>query len=68
MAEISWEANEKTENIGARRLHTVIERLLEDVSFRATELGGQTIIVDATYVNQQLNDLLQDEDLRRFIL
>lgn len=68
IAEISWEVNEKTENIGARRLHTVVERLLEDISFRATEMQGQTVTIDEAYVNLQLNELSKDEDLRRFIL
>ncbi len=68
IAEIAWEVNENTENIGARRLHTVMERLLEDVSFKATELQGQTLTIDAAYVDEQLTELAQDEDLTRFIL
>ena len=70
IAEIAWQVNEKTENIGARRLHTVLERLLEDASFAAADssLEGEPLTVDASYVNQQLEALSADEDLSRFIL
>ena len=72
IAEIAWSVNEKTENIGARRLHTVMERLLEDISFDAADLGAdavrRSIVIDATYVEQHLGKLAQDEDLSRFIL
>ncbi|MFK7829645.1 MAG: ATP-dependent protease ATPase subunit HslU [Congregibacter sp.] len=70
IAEIAWQLNESTENIGARRLHTVMERLLEDASFRASDdgLSGTTLIIDAAYVDSQLNDLAANEDLSRFIL
>ena len=68
LAEISYDVNEKTENIGARRLHTVLERLLENVSFTAADLGGQNVLIDAAYVNQQLGELAEDEDLSRYIL
>ena len=68
IAEIAWEVNERTENIGARRLHTVMERLLEEVSFEAENLRGQSVVVDAAYVDRQLGDLAEDEDLSRFIL
>ncbi|SHL27493.1 HslU--HslV peptidase ATPase subunit [Phytopseudomonas punonensis] len=72
IAEIAWQVNEKTENIGARRLHTLLERLLEEVSFSAGDLAGQqngeTIRIDATYVNSHLGELAQDEDLSRYIL
>jgi ATP-dependent HslUV protease ATP-binding subunit HslU len=68
LAQIAYEVNERTENIGARRLATVMERLLEGVSFDATELGGQTITVDAAYVNSRLGELSQDQDLSRYIL
>ncbi len=68
LAEISYDVNEKTENIGARRLHTVLERLLENVSFTAADLGGQNVVIDAAYVNQQLGELAEDEDLSRYIL
>lgn len=68
LAEIAWEVNERTENIGARRLHTVMERLLDDISFRATELANSTLVIDKNYVNKQLSDVVKDEDLSRFIL
>ena len=72
IAEIAWQVNEKTENIGARRLHTLLERLLEEVSFSAGDLAGQqngeTIRIDAAYVNSHLGELAQDEDLSRYIL
>jgi len=72
IAEIAWQVNEKTENIGARRLHTLLERLLEEVSFSAADLagqqGGETIRIDAAYVNSHLGELAQDEDLSRYIL
>jgi len=68
LAEIAWEINEKTENIGARRLHTVMERLLDDISFKATELANTTVVIDKAYVNKQLDALVKDEDLSRFIL
>jgi ATP-dependent HslUV protease ATP-binding subunit HslU len=70
IAETAWQVNEKTENIGARRLHTVLERLLEDASFGAADAGLQDapLQVDAAYVDQQLAELSADEDLSRFIL
>ena len=68
IAEIAWQVNEKTENIGARRLHTVMERLLEEVSFMAPSYAGRTITVDADYVNRNLGELAEDEDLTRYIL
>lgn len=68
IAEIAWSVNEKTENIGARRLHTVLERLLEKVSFDAGDAMRGDIRIDAAYVNEQLADLAQDEDLSRYIL
>ena len=68
IAEIAWQVNEKTENIGARRLHTVMERLLEEVSFMAPTYAGRTIGVDADYVNRNLGELAEDEDLTRYIL
>ena len=72
IAEIAWEVNERTENIGARRLHTVMERLLEDASFAASDRGAGTeggeLLVDAAYVDAQLGELARDEDLSRFIL
>lgn len=68
LAEIAWEVNEGTENIGARRLHTVMERLLEELSFKAGDAADQHISVDAAYVNEHLSDLAANTDLSRFIL
>ncbi|MCX8600511.1 MULTISPECIES: HslU--HslV peptidase ATPase subunit [unclassified Gilliamella] len=68
IAESAWQVNEQNENIGARRLHTVLERLMEEVSFDASELGGQTITIDAKYVSDHLDKLVADEDLSKFIL
>ncbi|WP_353570126.1 ATP-dependent protease ATPase subunit HslU [Candidatus Albibeggiatoa sp. nov. BB20] len=68
LAEMAWQVNERTENIGARRLHTVMEYLLENISFDAPALDGQSVVVDETYVNEHLNDLVNDEDLSRYIL
>jgi ATP-dependent HslUV protease ATP-binding subunit HslU len=68
IAEIACQVNERTENIGARRLHTVMERLLEVVSFDAAERGGQSVVVDARYVDEHLGELAKDEDLSRYIL
>ncbi len=68
IAESAWQVNESTENIGARRLHTVLERLMEDISFDASESSGQSIQIDANYVKQHLDELVADEDLSRFIL
>ena len=68
IAEVAFHVNERTENIGARRLHTVMERLLESVSFEAEDNGGQSSTVDADYVNKHLGQLVQDEDLTRYIL
>jgi ATP-dependent HslUV protease ATP-binding subunit HslU len=68
IAEIAFSVNEKTENIGARRLHTVMERLLETVSFDAAENGGSSVEIDAAYVDKHLGALAKDEDLSRYIL
>jgi ATP-dependent HslUV protease ATP-binding subunit HslU len=68
IAEVAHQVNERTENIGARRLHTVMERLLEDLSFEATEKTGVKVTVDANYVEQHLGELVKDEDLTRYIL
>ncbi|MNQ93597.1 ATP-dependent protease ATPase subunit HslU [compost metagenome] len=72
IAEIAWQVNEKTENIGARRLHTLLERLLEEVSFSAGDLASahddKVIQIDADYVNSHLGELAQNEDLSRYIL
>lgn len=68
IAEVAWQVNEGTENIGARRLHTVMERLLESASFEASDNDGTAISVDSTYVDGHLGDLVQDVDLSRYIL
>lgn len=72
LAEVAFQVNESTENIGARRLHTIMERLLEEISFEAADLAlkqdGKTLTVDAEYVDSHLGELVQDEDLSRFIL
>ena len=68
LATIAFEVNERTENIGARRLHTVMERLLDEVSFHASELDGQSITIDAAYVDRMLSDIVKSDDLSRYIL
>ena len=70
IAELGWEVNERTENIGARRLHTLMERLLDEVSFDASDLGAkeESITVDKAFVDKHLNDVANDDDLSRFIL
>jgi len=68
IAEIAWSVNDRTENIGARRLHTVMERLLEHVSFGAADKGGSSIDIDAAFVDRHLGELVKDEDLSRYIL
>lgn len=68
LAQIAFDVNERTENIGARRLSTVMERLLDEVSFQATTLAGQTVRVDAAYVDARLGELSRNEDLSRYIL
>lgn len=68
IAEFGWQVNETTENIGARRLHTVLERLLEDISYNAPDLLGKEILIDADYVDDHLAEFVEDEDLSRYIL
>jgi ATP-dependent HslUV protease ATP-binding subunit HslU len=68
LAHIAFDVNERTENIGARRLSTVMERLLDDISFDAARLHGQTVVVDAAYVDTRLKELSKNEDLSRYIL
>ena len=68
LAQIAADVNERTENIGARRLSTVMERLLDEVSFDAVKLSGQTLLIDAAYVDGKLGELSRDEDLSRYIL
>ncbi|MEJ2056465.1 MAG: hypothetical protein P8X39_01340 [Desulfofustis sp.] len=68
MARIAVEVNENTEEIGARRLHTIMERVLDDLSFHASEKDDETIVITADYVREQLKDIAADQDLSRFIL
>ena len=68
LAEIAWSVNEKTENIGARRLYTVMEKLLEDLSYEAHNHQGETVSIDAVYVDERLKDLAASEDLARYVL
>lgn len=68
IAELGWQVNETTENIGARRLHTILERLLEDISYNAPDLIEKAIVIDAAYVDKQLTEFVEDEDLSRYIL
>ncbi len=68
IAEVAWQVNERTENIGARRLHTVMERLLEEASFDASDNAGEHVEINAAYVDQYLSGLVEDEDLSRYIL
>ncbi|MGF1691585.1 HslU--HslV peptidase ATPase subunit [Photobacterium kagoshimensis] len=68
LAEAAWQVNERTENIGARRLHTVMERLMEELSYDASEKAGDAMVIDAAYVTERLGELVEDEDLSRFIL
>jgi len=68
IANAAWQVNESTENIGARRLHTMMERLVEEISYTANDRSGETILIDAKYVESTLTELVQNEDLSRFIL
>jgi len=68
IAKAAWQVNETTENIGARRLHTMLERLMEEISFSANDRSGESIVIDAEYVSKTLDDVVQNEDLSRFIL
>ena len=68
LAKISAEVNASVENIGARRLHTIIERILDDISFTATDRAGEKIIINSQYVKQNLDELVKDTDLSKFIL
>ena len=68
IAQVAWQVNEQTENIGARRLHTVMERLLESISFEAADRSGHTVVIDPEYVDANLSKLAKDEDLSRYIL
>jgi len=68
IAELGWQVNETTENIGARRLHTILERLLEDISFKAPDITEKVITIDTSYVDAHLTEFAEDEDLSRYIL
>jgi ATP-dependent HslUV protease ATP-binding subunit HslU len=68
LAEVAFDVNQRTENIGARRLHTVMERLLETISYEASDRAGSTLVVDAGYVDCNLGELARDQDLARYIL
>ncbi len=68
LADIAAQVNASVENIGARRLHTIMERVLDEISFSATDHGGETITIDASYVHTRVDDLAKDQDLSRFIL
>ena len=68
IAELAWQVNEGTENIGARRLHTLLERLLENVSYEAGDQGNSEIVIDENYVNEQLQDIAKNTDLSKYIL
>ncbi|MFA6700392.1 MAG: AAA family ATPase, partial [Thiomicrospira sp.] len=68
LAEIAYQVNESTENIGARRLHTVMERLLEEVSYSAPDQAGSQVLVDANFVDERLGELAKDQDLSQYIL
>jgi ATP-dependent HslUV protease ATP-binding subunit HslU len=68
VAEFATTVNERTENIGARRLHTVMERLLDEISFDAPELSATSLTIDAAYVRRMLADIIKNEDLTRYIL
>ena len=68
IANAAWQVNESTENIGARRLHTMMERLMEEISYSANDRAGEKVVIDTAYVENTLNDVVQNEDLSRFIL
>jgi ATP-dependent HslUV protease ATP-binding subunit HslU len=68
VAEVAAVVNERTENIGARRLYTIMETLLDDISFNAPDMAGQEVVIDANYVKEKLENIVEDEDLSRYIL
>jgi ATP-dependent HslUV protease ATP-binding subunit HslU len=68
LAQVAWQVNERVENIGARRLHTVLERLLDGVLFEAPDMGGQSVTFDAERVRERLAGIAGDRDLARFVL
>ena len=68
LADIAFEVNRTTQNIGARRLHTILERVVEEISFEGPDLADKHVVIDGDYVRGRLNDILQKEDLSKFIL
>jgi ATP-dependent HslUV protease ATP-binding subunit HslU len=68
VAEVAAVVNERTENIGARRLYTIMETLLDDISFDAPDMAGKEVVIDANYVKEKLENIVEDEDLSRYIL
>jgi ATP-dependent HslUV protease ATP-binding subunit HslU len=68
IAKVAFEVNATVENIGARRLHTIIEKILDDISFTATDRSGEKIIIDKEYINNNLDNLVKDSDLSKYIL
>ena len=68
IANIASEVNASVENIGARRLHTIIEKILDDISFKATDMAGEKVIINKDYINKNLDNLVKDTDLSKFIL
>ena len=68
LADIAFEVNRTTQNIGARRLHTILERVVEEISFEGPDLADKRVVIDGAYVRGRLNDILQKEDLSKFIL
>ena len=68
IANISVEINDRNENIGARRLHTVLEKIIEDISFSAPDLKDKDVLIDSDYVNDKLKDIVKDRDLSKYIL
>ena len=68
IAKSAWQVNETTENIGARRLHTMMEHIMDELSYEATERSGQSITIDEAYVANMLDEIVKDEDLTRYIL
>jgi ATP-dependent HslUV protease ATP-binding subunit HslU len=68
IANLAYDVNSKVENIGARRLHTIIEKVLDEISFTATDRNGEKIVIDSKYVKKNLGELVKDTDLSKFIL
>ena len=68
IAEIAWQVNERTENIGARRLHTIMEKVLEDISYNASDIGPKKVQINKKYVEDNLEEIIKSQDLSKFIL